>query len=48
MHYRTPAIDFLEAASAFLAGCDHVEHWDTAEGDPTAAPAGAVVPATPR
>jgi L-ascorbate metabolism protein UlaG (beta-lactamase superfamily) len=47
MHYRTPAIDFLEPADAFLErfGRD-VVRWDGPEGELPGA-AGALVPAPP-
>jgi L-ascorbate metabolism protein UlaG (beta-lactamase superfamily) len=47
MHYRTPAIDFLEPADAFLATFTDVDRWDGPEGDIGAAPHGAIVPSPP-
>jgi L-ascorbate metabolism protein UlaG (beta-lactamase superfamily) len=47
MHYRTPQVDFLEPADAFLAGFDgEVVRWDTPSGDLPAGP-GLLVPAPP-
>jgi L-ascorbate metabolism protein UlaG (beta-lactamase superfamily) len=51
MHYRTPRIEFLETADAFLELCAHVERLPTAVFDTAALPVEdapvAVVPAAP-
>jgi L-ascorbate metabolism protein UlaG (beta-lactamase superfamily) len=45
MHYRTPAIDFLDPADAFLATFADVERWPGPDGEVGSAPHGAIVPA---
>jgi L-ascorbate metabolism protein UlaG (beta-lactamase superfamily) len=51
MHYRTPAIDFLEPVDAFLTHADRVERLDAPAFDTDALPSGSeplvVLPAAP-